>query len=378
MTRRAPGEGAVYQRPDGRWEAMLDLGYIGGKRKRRKRVARTHKAASDALAVMRREAEVGLSIEASRLTVGEWLTRWLKDEAAPMVRPRTLITYRQTVEGHLVPALGHLGLQKLTPSHVRAYFTAKREQGLAATSVQNHHIVLRRALEIAFRYEYVEKNVARLVSAPRTQRYEAKPLTREEVLQFLAAARGHPLEALFVVAASTGLRQAEVLGLTWPCVDLDEGFVRVERTLVWYEKAFHMDPPKTAKSRRAVAIPAQVAELLRTRRLRQVEQRLKAEAWGNDWELVFTGESGTPIGARAVHHQFVRLLDQAGVRRVRFHDLRHGAATFLLAQGVPMKVVQEVLGHAQMSMTADLYSHVAPELRRDAADRIGAVLFGSA
>lgn len=377
MSRRARGEGAIYQRSDGRWEAVLQLGYAKGKRKRWKRVAPTKKAAAEALARLQHQADAGLTIDTAGMTVGEWLAVWLRDEAAPTVRPRTLITYRRTVEAHLIPALGHVGLRQLTPSHVRAYLTGKRAGGLAGATVQNHHIVLRRALEIAYRYEYVEKNVARMVGAPRPERYEAKPLTRDEVVEFLEAARGHPLEALFVVAASTGLRQAEVLGLTWPCVDLEEGFVRVDRTLARYDRAFHMDPPKTATSRRAVAVPSQVVDMLRICRLQQFEQRLKAPHWENEWDLVFTSESGAPIGPRAVHHEFVRLLDQAGVRRVRFHDLRHGAATFLLAQGVPMKVVQEVLGHAQMSMTADLYSHVVPELRRDAADRMGTVLFGT-
>jgi integrase len=152
----------------------------------------------------------------------------------------------------------------------------------------------------------------------------------------------------------------------------------VERTLVWYHGAFHLDPPETAASRRVVAIPTPVVELLRAHRLRQLEQRLGAPAWGNEWELVFTNEIGEPIGPRAIHHSFSRVLKDAGLRHVRFHDLRLGAATFLLAQGVPMKVVQEVLGHAQMSITADLYSHVVPELRREAADRIGEGLFGRA
>ncbi len=144
-----------------------------------------------------------------------------------------------------------------------------------------------------------------------------------------------------------------------------------------YDKAFHMDPPKTRQSKRTIAIPRHVVEALRAHRVRQVEAKLQAAAWLNEWDLVFTDEAGQPVESRALHDQFVGLLKAARVRRVRFHDLRHGAATYLLAQGVPMKVVQDVLGHSQISMTADLYSHVVPELRRDAANRMGDVLFGS-
>lgn len=170
-----------------------------------------------------------------------------------------------------------------------------------------------------------------------------------------------------------------MLGLRWAHVDLDGGSVRVEQALARYDGAYHLDEPKTAQSRRSIAVPAPVVEALRRQLVRQKEQQLSAgPAWaGNEWGLVFTDDFGQPLHNRSVRYQFDKLLTAAGVRHVRFHDLRHGAATFLLAQGVPMKVVQDVLGHAQIAITADLYSHVVPELRRDAADKIGSVLFGS-
>lgn len=179
-----------------------------------------------------------------------------------------------------------------------------------------------------------------------------------------------------MLAASTGMRLGEVLGLSWGGVDLERGFVRVDRTLARYGGAYHLDPPKSARSRRAISIPRPVVAALRVRREIQHErQQAVGVAWaGSDWNLVFTTETGRPLSHRTTQDIFQRLLARAGVRQVRFHDLRHGVATFLLAQGVAMRVVQDVLGHAQIALTADLYSHVVPELRRDASDRIGATL----
>ena len=311
------------------------------------------------------------------MTVGEWLKRWLAQEAKASVRPRTFEAYRANVEHHLVPALGHIRLRKLTPVDVSHYLQAKVDSGLSPQTVRNQHIALRRSLEIATRYGYVGRNVARLVSSPRTEQTEVHPLTRDEARQLLAAAIGHPMEALIVLAASTGMRRSELLGLTWDRVDLDAGFLRVERTLARYDRAFHLDPPKTRQSRRTIALPPQVMKVLCAHRPRQDADQKAAIIWGNEWDLVFCDQWGRPFHGKAIHDQLLALLEKAKVRRVRFHDLRHGAATFLLAQGVPMKVVQDILGHSQMSMTADLYSHVVPELRQDAADRIGDVLFGS-
>lgn len=377
--RRGPGEGSIYQRVDGKWEASLSAGRTAtGKRRRRKVVAATRREAAERLAVLRNAVAAGLATDGSRMTVADWLHRWLEEEVQPSVRPRTYRTYEATVRCHLAPGLSSVRVRQLTPADVKAFIVRQLASGLTAGSVRTQHSILRRALQIATRYDYADRNVARLVSPPRVASSEVHPLDRDDTRRFLTTASGHRLEALFVLAASTGMRLGEVLGLTWGAIDLDSGFIRVEHTLARYDRVYHLDPPKTARSRRAIAIPAPVVDTLRTHRVHQRERQLAAgPSWvGNEWGLVFTTKTGRPLSPRTVQEIFGRLLDEAGVRQIRFHDLRHGAATFLLAQGVPMKVVQDVLGHAQIALTADLYSHVVPELRRDAADRIGAALFG--
>ena len=294
------------------------------------------------------------------------------------MRPRTKVTYRAAINGHLVPALGVIPLRDVRPAHIKAYMRARDEEGASPQTIRNEFSTLRKALEVAVGEGYLERNYAKkpYTSAPSVPREEMNPLSSDEVKKAMAAAKGHPWEALFVLAAATGLRRAEVLGLTWPCVDLDGGTVRVEKTLQRYDRAFHMEEPKTRRSRRTVPIPSPVVEVLRAHRKRQVEARLASEVWLNEWDLVFVWNIGEPIEAKRLHDEFVALLAHAGVRRVRFHDLRHGAASVLFAQGATMKEIQETLGHSDIGITMNVYTHLGEEMRRGVADKMAAALFG--
>jgi len=345
--RRAAGEGSLVALPDGRWRATWEYPRgADGRRRRRKQIAPTRTSAARALEALRKDAEktASLNREAERWSVADWLNRWIEDEAATSVRPRTLELYRGHVQKHIVPAIGGIALRKLTPSHVKTFHQSELEprvrvpgrppRAYSAQTVRNVHATLRRALEVGVRYGYVERNVARLVSPPAMKRGEITPLDREEIAKLLETAHGHELEPLIVLLASTGMRLGEALGLTWPCVDLDGGNVRVERALSRYGRAYHLGEPKTRQSRRTIPIAPPVAGLLRHHRDRAllVERRGRDDGeWvGNEWGLVFTDALGAPLGARTVRDRFNGLLDAAGVRHIRIHDLRHGAATFCL------------------------------------------------
>lgn len=313
---------------------------------------------------------------AARITVGEWLREWLAKEID--VKPRTAAGYQQVVEQHLTPAFGRVRLRELSTRHVRDYREAKRMKGLSPRTVQYHLGILRHALRVAESHSLVERNVARLVTSPTVGRHEIVPLTPGECATFLAAVRGERLEPLYKLAMFSGLRQSELLGLTWGDIDFSAGTLRVSRTLQRYAKAFHLDEPKTEKSRRVIALPAPVLEALRAQRTRQLEERLEAgPAWEGCWDLVFLTENGRPLLGTFVTRSFQAVLKRAGLPHVRFHDLRHGAATYLLAAGVELKTISEILGHSQIHVTANTYAHVMIELKRDAADKLGAVLFGS-
>jgi integrase len=286
----------------------------------------------------------------------------------------TYASYKVNVEKHLVPTLGRHRLDQLTPLHVQEMMNERLATGLSTKSVAYIHQVLRTALGLAVRWDMVSRNVARLVDRPRIQRKQIKPLTPDEARSFLAAVRGHRLEALFSVALALGLRQGEALGLRWEDIDFTAGTLRISHQLQRIDSKLTLVPPKTEKSRRTLVMPTMIVERLREHEKRQVAEKLWA---GSKWQesgLVFANRVGQPTQARRVIEQFHDALAHAGLRRVRFHDLRHSCATLLLVQGVSPRVVMEVLGHSEIALTMNAYSHVVPELQREAARQMQAIL----
>ncbi len=292
----------------------------------------------------------------------------------PRVRPLTYAGYKVNVEKHLVPTLGKIPLDQLTPRDVQEMMNGRLTAGLSTKTVAYIHQVLRTALSLALRWDLVSRNVARLVDKPRTERKPINPLTPNEARSFLAGIRGHRLEALFSVALALGLRQGEALGLRWQDVDFTAGTIRVYQQLQRIGGKLTLVPPKTDRSRRTLVMPSMIVERLRDHEKRQVAEKLWAGSKWHDTGLVFADRFGGPSPARHVIEQFHDALAQAGLRRVRFHDLRHSCATLLLVQGVSPRVVMEVLGHSEIALTMNAYSHVVPELQREAAQRMQAIL----
>jgi integrase len=279
---------------------------------------------------------------------------------------------------HLIPGLGHLSLTGLTVADVQAFLNAKSADGLSPRTVAYLRGVLRGALGHAERSGLVERNVARLARPPRIPRRQVDPLTAEEARTFLDAIRGDRLEALYLVAIGVGLRQGEILGLRWPDVDLAAGTLTVRHALARVDGHLLLDEPKSMTSRRVVPLPGFVRVALVAHRARQVTEIRPGHAEIEPLfaDLVFTTTHGTPLDGISVTRRFQRVLKTAGLRRQRFHDLRHACASLLLAQGVPARVVMETLGHSAISLTLDTYSHVHPSVSREAANRMDKVLGG--
>jgi integrase len=326
------------------------------------------------LVAAQRDLQQGVTPTDDRLTTAQFLDRWLEDVARPTVRPRTFVSYSQTVALHLKPAVGRTPLSRLRPQHVQALLNAKLASGLSPRSVGIIHAVLRGALNQALRWGVVPRNVATLAQPPRATRAEITPLTPEQARAFLDAVKGDRLEALYSVGLALGLRQGEVLGLEWTDVDLEAGTLRVAHALQRVNGRLALVEPKSRSSRRTIPMPATVARALRAHRSRHLEERLAAGARWCESDLVFTTALGTPLDSRNLTRRFQAALERAGLPHLRFHDLRHTAASLMLAQGIAPRVVMETLGHSQISLTMDTYSHVIPALQRDAADRMEAVL----
>jgi len=378
--KRPRGSGSVRQRRRGVWQLRWETGTgqdriyhsetIEGTKTEAETILRERLAEKE-----RARASGNLSTDPKQ-TVGQWLRRWLDEYAVHNVRPLTLKTYRGIVERELVPSLGDIRLTQLGVAEVQHYVNARRGKH-SPRWLQHQRSVLRTALAEAERQGLVGRNVARLVKISNPRRDEVQPLTVEEARKFIAHIRGDRLEALYLVTMTLGLRQSEVIGLRWTDVDLEAGTLSVRRSLQRYNGEYHLDEVKTVRSRRTLTLPEQLIEALRAHRDRQAFEA-RAEGWqGDDWNLVFCREDGYPVHGSVVTSEFQERLTEAGIRKVRFHDLRHGAATYLVAAGVPMRVVMAQLGHSQMAITSDLYSHVLPEVQREASERSAAMLFGS-
>jgi integrase len=312
--------------------------------------------------------------DARGITVSEFLDQWLAEVVRPNVRPWTFAGYEVNVRLHLKPSLGHLHLDRLTPLHVQQLLNGKVASGLKPKTVRYVLGTLRTALTQAVRWGLLSRNAASLVDGPRVEQYEIQPFTPGEARTFLTAMRGDRLEALYSVALTMGLRQGEALGLRWPDVDLGLGYLRVSKQLQRIDGKAQFVEPKTTRSRRTLAMPASIVNALKEHHSRQQAEKVEA---GEHWienGLVFATPHGKPIDPTRVSKQFHGHLARAGLPQRRFHDLRHSCATLLLVQGVSPRVVMDVLGHSQIALTMNTYSHVIPELRRQAADRMDDLL----
>jgi len=321
---------------------------------------RTRQEVADKLAHALSDRTQGLTFDAGSLKLSEYLDRWLPD-IRDTVRQRTWERYEQLVRVHIKPALGRVKLKDLTATHARSLYREKLESGSSPRTVQYIHTTLRKALQDAMSDGLIPRNVADGIKAPRPKRKEINPLSPEQARTFLKAVRGDRLEALYVLAIHRGLRQGELLGLRWEDVDLEAGTLQVRRTLSLTKSGHVFEPPKNGKGR-SVELTQGALDALRGHLAQQLEE---IEALGDGYQdqgLMFPGERGQPMRPYTLTGKLERILKRAGLPKIRFHDLRHTCATLLLSKGVHPKFVQELLGHATISITLDRYSHVIPAM----------------
>lgn len=359
------------QRTDGRWMTRLDLGIVNGKRERKSFYGKTAKEAQAKLNAALGDQRRGLPIVNERKTVGAYLAgEWLP-AIKPRVRASTYRSYEQNVRLYLNPGLGHYRLATLLPEHVEQLMAVQTAAGLKPLSVRRFLVILRLALKSAEARGLVARNVAKLVAPPRVEHREFTILDPSQATTFLSEARGDRLEALYTVALTLGLRQGEALGLRWSDVDLERRTLTIREAMQRVGKVsdgggLMRVETKSASSRRTLALPAAIVMTLRAHRTRQNDER-----GAGHWEehgLIFCTRYGTPLDGPNVTKYFQKLLKNAGLPAMRYHDLRHSAASFLAAQGVPITVAKEILGHSDIRLTANVYTHVLDAAKRDAAD----------
>lgn len=372
--KRGQGEGTIYKRKDGRWTAAVTVGYQEGKMKRKAIYGKTRKEVSDKLTATLRNLQQGIPPISERQTVGRFLDQWLNECAKQSTRPRTYEDYSTVVRKHIKPSLGSMQLAKLTPQQVQRLLNELLASGLSGRTVQRIRAVLRIALNQAIKWGLIVRNAASLAEPPHVEKYEIQPITQPEARRFLSAIAGDRLEALFTVALALGLRRGEALGLRWQDIDFEQRILRVNNSLQRFGGKLHLTELKTNNSRRALHMPDVLLHKLQGHRKRQLQDKLKAGTRWQESDLVFTTSMGTPMEPRNVNRHFYEVIKTAGISHFRLHDLRHYCASLLLAQGVQLKIVSEILGHAQLSTTADIYTHILPEVKKDALNLMDRIL----
>ena len=369
--------GSIRRRSKDSWELTIDLGRdASGKRQRKFVNVKGKRADADSkLRELLTGLDKGLPVDPSKVTVGEFLQRWLQDYAYPNTRPRTAERYESDIRLHITPAIGHVQLSKLAPSDVQHLEASLLESGKSPRSVQHLHAVLRESLKHAMRWGLIYRNVVEGVDPPRPRRKEIQPPSADGVWDILGLAKDTPYATVFQFLAFTGCRRGEALGLRWSDVDFDNGIASIVQTLQRLKgQGLVVQPPKSAKSRRAIALDADTINLLREHRGRQLLSQVEMEEVYEDHGLVFPGPFGGPLDPSVLTRNFEKLVKKAGLVGVRLHDLRHFHATMLLQEGTNPKVVQERLGHSSFAITMDTYSHVTPTIQGQAADAFAAAM----
>ncbi len=368
--------GKTYTYWQGRYTEGFDPGT--GKQIQRSITGKTQKEVAQKLRQITASLDDGTYKAPCKLTVGEWLDIWTQDYLAS-VKPRTVDSYKTTVENHLKPAFAAMKLDALKTQDVQRFYNSLQvecgdRKPLSAKSVRNIHGVFHKALQQAVKLGHIRTNPADPCDLPRAVRKDIHPLDNEAIARFLKVARGHRYETIYVFTLFTGLREGEVLGLTWDCIDFHTGIISVEKQMQLHQdkgsKGYELVSPKNGRSRTIAAAQTVLARLQQQRRWQMQQKLLLGSDWQNPEGLVFTNEFGTHLTKPTVYREYKRIVAAIGCPNARFHDLRHSYAVAAIRAGDDIKTVQGNLGHATAAFTLDVYGHVTDQMKHESADRM--------
>lgn len=373
--RNAQGGGNIRKRKDGRWEARYTAGRDPGtgKQVQKSVYGRTQAEVRKKLQQATTAIDERTYIEPAKMTVGNWLDIWLAEYTGNL-KPYSIKTYRARVKNYLKPAFGAVKLTALYTHEIQAFYNRllkgeNGKPGLSPKTIKDIHGVLHKALSQAAEVGYIKFNAADACKLPRVEKAEIKPLEEAQMAAFLQAIHGHKHDRLYLVDLFTGMRQGEILGLTWDCINFESGTILIYRQLQKIKGLYQLVTPKNDKTRRITPAPSVMRALHEQRRV-QMEWKLKAGPAWKDSNLVFTDELGGHLVHFTVYKHFKRIVKSIGVPTARFHDLRHSYAVASLQAGDDIKTVQENLGHHTASFTLDVYGHVSERMKQESANRM--------
>ena len=373
-TKNAKGGGTIRKRSDGRWEGRYSIGLDPqtGKQIQKSVYGATQKEVRQKLTRITNDLDEDIYLEPCRMKLGVWLDTWLKDYTGN-VKPKTYSAYERHVRVHIKPYLGNVSLNKLTPHMVQQmYNLLLNEKGLAPKTVKNIHGVFHRAMDQAMKLGYLRLNPLNAVILPRVEKPQIEIIEDEKMKIFLDAIKGDPFEIILFVTVFTGLRQGEVLGLTWDCVNFENGtlLINKQHNRSQMDHNYQFSSVKTDRIR-VLNVSKHVMDKLRQQ---QMIQKCWADAAGSAWnnadDLVFTNELGSFIKNKTLYMHFKRISSRIGLGNLRFHALRHTYAVNSLRAGDDIKTVQENLGHTTAAFTLGTYAHATPGMKRESAKRM--------
>jgi len=393
MAKRGQNEGSTYKRKDGLWCAQVTV-----QGNRIFRYAKTQRECRELLKQLLQQIDQGLTFDAMKISLRDFMDYWL-ETVSTSLHPKTLKQYTQVTCQHIVPALGRHKLKEITPARVQAFYNSKIKSGTSHRTVRLIHAVLHVAIEKAVKLGIMIRNPTDAATKPKRSRTEMKIFNEEQIMMLLNTAKKHDqafielsnsteltdirpgaiskpkYEAMYHLAATTGLRQGEILGLQWSDLNWNTKRLEIKRQLQQIKgQGLVFNPPKSKSGRRKLALGSVMIEKLREHlNLQHLQGKVAGKYWQEN-NLIFPTSIGTPLGPSNLYKEFRKLLEEAGLPHIRFHDLRHSAATLMLQRGTNPKIVQERLGLAQISIALDTYSHAIPDMQEEVAEQLDEML----
>lgn len=376
-TRTPHGEGSLRQLSSDRWEFRLTyLDAATGEKKRKSLYAHTQREVLAKKKAFLAALEEGVYTTPTKWTLAGWLSVWAK-EYTTNLRNTTIVNYAGVIRNHITPMLGGAKLTALTAPAIQAFYNdlgrpTSKKKGLSPATINGIHAVLHSALSQAVELGYIKANPASRRKLPPIPKPEINPMDEMMIVQFMEAVRGDAFERILVLDLYTGMRKSELIGLSWDCVNFDEGTLYLYRQLRYVKGGigYQFGPLKNGRSR-TVHLPQSAIQLLQDQKRAQYEQRLQAgQGWSNPEKLVFTRADGSHVCPNTVYEHFKRIVKGMGIPDLRLHDLRHTYATTSLQAGNNMKEVSESLGHGSIAITADTYMHPSERMRKESAQRM--------
>ncbi len=377
--RRSNGEGNIRKRKDGRWEGRYTAGINpeNGKQIFKNVLGKTQAEVKEKLKKALADSQRLDLAKQGKYTVGTWMDVWFENVAKIKVRPSSHQTYKGYIDNHIKPNIGNIPLEKLTTMELQKFYrklltsgrverveAAKQPKGLSAKTVRNINQVISSAMDFAIAQKIILENPCKAVALPKIEHKEMQTIPAEQLQAFLTEANATGVYEMYYIELATGLRRGELLGLKWEDIDMKQGIIRVRRQVARIDGKIVEAPLKTKNSYRTVTISQQAIEVLK-------QQKAKT----ND-QYVFPSPNGGPISPDSVNNMLKRVLERAGIPKVRFHDLRHTFATLALQNGVDIKTVSGMLGHFSAGFTLDTYAHVTTAAQKEAAQTMGDILAG--